>query len=66
MSDMPERHCHSCGATIVFGRAHEMGINGKPTFWCIECIEEYSEAIWPEDWGPRQGTNIAKASKAAN
>jgi hypothetical protein len=62
MSDMPGRRCHSCGATVAFGRAHEMRINDKPTFWCIEC----AEAWWPEDWGPHQGMNIAKASKAAN
>lgn len=44
--------CCNCGGLIVYGEPHVM--NGKPrTYWCIDCIEEYSDMCWPEDWGPR-------------
>ena len=45
--------CYNCDAEVVYGEPHEFKINGKLTLWCAECIEEYSQAMWPEDWGPR-------------
>lgn len=46
--------CIQCQGEIVFGSPHEMNVNGEPTFWCEDCIEQYSEAMWPEDiYGPR-------------
>lgn len=50
----PSIRCCQCSGEIVFGTPHEMMVNDKPTFWCAECIEEYSQAVWPEDtFGPR-------------
>lgn len=65
---MTDKTCYQCGGIIAFGQeAHEMRINGEPTFWCIECIEIYADAVWnDEDWGPRKGMNIAKVSARVN
>jgi hypothetical protein len=46
--------CFNCDAEIVYGKPHEMTVNGEPQFWCAMCIEDYSAACWPEDTlGPR-------------
>lgn len=49
--------CHNCGGEIVYGTPHQVTMNDIETFWCEECIEYYSEAMWPEDkFGPRPPT----------
>lgn len=53
--EMPDNpNCCRCGGQIVYGEApHVMDVNGEPTYWCADCIEEYSAAVWPDDYGPR-------------
>jgi hypothetical protein len=58
--------CH-CGGEIVYGEPHVMWVKDdhgeRDTYWCEDCIDEYAEACWPEDWGPRQ-SKINRSAKA--
>jgi hypothetical protein len=50
---MSTLRCVQCNAELLHGEPmHELNCNGKIQLWCIECIDQYSEAMWPDDWGP--------------
>lgn len=51
--------CCNCGGVIVYGEPHIMHVSDtageRDTHWCVVCIEEYSDALWDPEWGPRKG-----------
>jgi hypothetical protein len=59
--------CH-CGGEIVYGEPHVMWVKDdqgeRDTYWCAVCIDDYADACWPEDWGPRQSKISTKAGRA--
>ena len=49
--------CIRCNGALLYGEPlHTSTFNGESIQWCRDCIEEYSAASWPEDWGPYPST----------
>jgi hypothetical protein len=49
--------CSQCAGVFVYGEPPLFcNENGVDIPYCRECMEWYASCIWPDDWGPYQGT----------
>jgi hypothetical protein len=55
--------CHNCRGEIVYGTPHRFIMNDVETFWCEECIENYSAAMWSFDEPRPPGMHQVKQGK---
>lgn len=58
---MPDT-CIRCRGFFLYGEPlYSSFYNDDTIWWCRDCIEEYSSAIWPEDRGPYPATIYPRA-----